>query len=43
MDAVDGEPRIPTDALLTYQRELDAKHLQALNQLTAYDQTLGLQ
>lgn len=40
---VDGEPRIPTDALLTYQRELDAKRLQVLNELTAYDQMLGLQ
>lgn len=40
---VDGELRIPTDALLTYQRELDAKRLQVLNELTAYDQTLGLQ
>lgn len=40
---MDGEPHIPTDALLTYQQELDAKRLQALNELTAYDQTLGLQ
>jgi len=40
---VGGERRIPTDDLLTYQREIDAKRLQTLNELTAYDQVLGLQ
>ncbi len=40
---VGGERRIPTADLLTYQREIDAKRLQVLNELTAYDQVLGLQ
>lgn len=38
-----GERRIPTDDLLRYQREIDGKRLQVLNELTAYDQELGLQ
>jgi excisionase family DNA binding protein len=41
--AVGSEQRIPTADLLTYQRELDAKRLQMLNEMTAYDQALGLQ
>lgn len=40
---VGGEQRISTADLLTYQRELDAKRLQVLNEMTAYDQALGLQ
>lgn len=40
---VNGEWRVPTDDLLAYQREIDDKRLQVLNELTAYDQELGLQ
>lgn len=38
-----AERRVFTDELLAYQRDTDAKRLQVLNELTAYDQELGLQ
>jgi len=35
--------RIRTEDVLAYKQDIDAKRLQALNELTAYDQELGLQ
>ena len=35
--------RVDTQELLTYKQQMDAKRLQALNELTTYDQELGLQ
>lgn len=40
---VGTERRVLTDALFAYQCDRDAKRLQILNELTAYDQELGLQ
>lgn len=40
---IGSEQRVFTEELLAYQRDLDAKRLQVLNELTAYDQELGLQ
>ncbi|MEZ4863533.1 MAG: helix-turn-helix domain-containing protein [Caldilineaceae bacterium] len=40
---IGAERRVFTDELLAYQRDIAAKRLQVLNELTAYDQELGLQ
>ena len=42
-EKINAEPLIFPDELLADQCEIDTKRLQVLNELTAYDQALGLQ